>query len=371
MHIVPFKLERFFARYEFTVPYLLCSSDCEALTVGDLLAFEPDAQDALNRLSLGYTESPGAPALRAEIARLYETLAPDQILVHTGAEEAIFTLMNTLLQAGDHVIVHAPGYQSLYEIARAIGCTVDLWVGHEADNWALNVDDLKALIRPNTRLMVLNCPHNPTGYVMTPDAQRALVEVARQHGIVLFSDEVYRLLEHSAPTLPAACDVYENAVSLGVMSKTFGLAGLRIGWLATRRRDLLDVAARFKDYTTICNSAPSEFLATLALRHRTHLIQRSLDIVRANLEALDAFFARHPETFRWQRPHGGSTAFPALTTGEDVDTFCERLAERGGVLLLPGTVYDYGDRHFRLGYGRSSLPDALARLETFLAAPLA
>ncbi len=368
MKIASFKLERFFARYEFKAPYLLCSSDCESLSIRDLLNYEPGADEQFGRHWLGYTESQGSPELRQAIAGLYTHIRPDDVLVHAGAEEAIFAFMNAALAPGDHVIVHAPGYQSLAEVARAQGCEVTLWMTDEADGWELDLDWLRKNLRSNTRALVVNCPHNPTGYLMNADKQRQIVELARERGLLLFSDEVYRHLEHdSRDTLPAACDLYENAVSLGVLSKTYGLAGLRIGWIATRNHDVYAKVAAFKDYLSICNSAPSEFLAALALRHREQIARRNLDIIRANLKTLDEFFARHRDLFNWARPRAGSTAFPSLRRNTSAEAFCIDLAERQGVLLLPGTCYDYGDRHFRIGFGRKNLPEAVEQLERYLA----
>ncbi|WP_119066999.1 aminotransferase class I/II-fold pyridoxal phosphate-dependent enzyme [Aggregatilinea lenta] len=367
MDIAPFKLERFFVPYEFSARYLLGSSDCETLAIRDLLAYEPDAAEQFLDLRLGYTESQGAPDLRAEIAGLYETIAPEQVLVFAGAGEAIFTFMNAALRAGDHGIVHAPGYQSLYEVARANGCDVSLWMAREDDGWSLDLDWLRDNLRPNTRAVVVNFPHNPTGALMDAATQRALADLLAERGVLLFSDEVYRGLEHDpADQLPAACDLFEGAVSLGVMSKTYGLAGLRIGWLATRDRGLFERLVAFKDYTTICNSAPSEFLSTLALRHRETIVARNLGIIRRNLDALDAFFAAHAEVFDWQRPRAGSTAFPRLWGEASAEAFCIDLVERQGVMLLPSTCFFYGDRHFRLGYGRANLPEALAQFDAYL-----
>ena len=367
MQLQPFKLERFFARYEFTASYLLSSSDCEAMTIGELLALEPDAAAQFNQQWLGYTESAGDPALRTAIAGLYQHIGADQVLVHAGAEEAIFGFMNALLNPGEHVIVHYPCYQSLIEVANAVGCEVTKWETHEADNWELDIDFLQKSLRPNTRAIIFNCPHNPTGYLMSQAKIAQIVAIARAHNILIFSDEVYRLLEQNpADTLTAACDLYENAVSLGVMSKTFGLPGLRIGWVATRNAEVLAAMAGYKDYLTICNSAPSEFLATLALRNREVIVKRNLQIAKDNLALLNAFFGRYPAIFKWTPPKAGSTAFPSLKLNCDIEQFCTDLVEQHGVLLLPGTVYDWGHKNFRLGFGRKSLPQALVKFEEYV-----
>jgi len=366
MRIRDFELERYLAQLEFAAPYLCCS-DCESLAVGDLLAMEEGAEIELRTLWLGYTESQGHPALREQIARLYDGVSPDDVLVYAGAEEAIFCLMNVLLDPGDHAIVHMPCYQSLYQVAHAIGCEVTPWRARERDGWALDVDWLRDHLRTETRLVVVNCPHNPTGYLMSRADWAELVALSQRRGFILFSDEVYRGLEYDPDDrLPALVEVDERGVSLGVMSKSYGLAGLRIGWIATRDDMLLRRLAAFKDYTTICNSAPSEFLATLALRHGEGLVARNLEIIQHNLALLDAFFARHGDTFRWVRPRAGPIAFPALHEG-DADAFCEDVLTEAGVLLLPGSVYGaLWPRHFRIGFGRLDAPYALERLETYL-----
>ena len=366
MGLSPFKLERYFAKYEFNVAYTLCSSDCQSFTIQELLDLEPDAAERFHQHWLGYTESPGSPSLRQEIARVYTAISPDQVLVHAGAEEAIFLLMHAALSPGDHLIVHFPCYQSLVEVARSLGCELTLWSGREANGWALDLDELERGLRPNTRLIVLNTPHNPTGYLMPPEDFHALTRLAQERGILLFSDEVYREAEHRPEDrLPAACDVSASAVSLGVMSKTYGLPGLRIGWVATRDAAILSRMAALKDYTTICNSAPSEFLAELGLRHRGALAERNLGIIRRNLSILDDFFASHAERFAWRRPKAGPIAFPRLMVG-DIEAFCHDLVMRAGVLLLPGSVYDDTGNHFRIGFGRQNLPEAAARLEDYL-----
>jgi len=366
MNLPPFKLERYFARYEFNVEYLLCASDCQSFTVQELLSLEPDAAARFGEHWLGYTESPGSPSLRQEIAGIYTGISPEQILVHSGAEEAIFLLMHAILGPGDHAIVHFPCYQSLIEVARGTGCDVSPWTAHEGDAWALDLDELERLIRPETRLIVVNFPHNPTGYLMPDDKYRRLNGIAQERGIILFSDEVYREAEYnSADRLPSACEINPTAISLGVMSKTYGLPGLRIGWVATRDVTLLAKMAALKDYTTICNSAPSEFLAELALRHRPALVERNLEIIARNLSILDSFFERHADRFVWHRPKAGPIAFPRLLDG-DIEAFCHDLVTTSGVLLLPGTVYEDTGNHFRIGFGRANLPEAVARLEEYL-----
>jgi len=366
MNLPPFKLERYFAKYEFNTEYLLCSSDCEAMPIADLLAMESGASEQFQQVWLGYTESQGHPDLRREIAKIYETIQPEEILVHTGAEEAIFLFMLAALKEGDRVIVHAPHYQSLSEIARGMRCMVDVWLAREENNWALDLAELKDLLHPNTKAIILNTPHNPTGYLMTGSDFEALHGFAQENNLLLFCDEVYRESEYDpSQRLPAGCDKGEHAVSLGVTSKTYGLAGLRIGWIATKNRNIYERMASLKDYTTICNSAPSEFLAEVALRNRQQLIARNVGIIKGNLEIVDDLLARHSNLFEWIRPTAGSMGFPKLLEG-DVENFCDDLVKKAGVLLLPGSMYDDAGNHFRLGLGRRNFPQGAAKLEKYL-----
>ena len=274
--------------------------------------------------------------------------------------------MQAALKPGDHLIVHWPCYQSLFEIAASLGCQVSRWEARAENNWALVIEELKTLIQSNTRVIVINTPHNPTGYLMPLEILQEIWQLCISRDILLFSDEVYRESEHDPKDrLPGVCDLGPNGISLGVTSKTYGLAGLRIGWIATQNKNLYQEIARFKDYTTICNSAPSEFLAELALRHRGKLAARNLEIITNNLDLLDSFFTQHQDTFQWIKPVAGPIAFPRLLT-EDVDRFCDRLVRQAGVLLLPGSVYDHPHNHFRIGFGRANMPEALEQLESFL-----
>ena len=368
VRIPDFALERFFARWEFAVEYLLCASDVEGWPMADLLELADDETAAMWRdLRLGYTESTGHPLLRAEIAELYEHSGPDDVLVFAGAEEAIFCLSTVLLGPGDHAVVTWPGYQSLYEVGRAEGADVTLHELREDQRWSLDVERLIAAIRPETRLVVVNAPHNPTGMLPTHAEWARLADACSDRGIHLLADEVYRFLElDERDRLVPGADLFPRGISLGVMSKSFAMAGLRIGWLATRDRDLLDRCARMKDYTTICSSAPSEVLALIGLRARDRVLARSRRIVSDNLSILHDVFRRRADRLAWVPPRGGSIAFPRLLGDESIDDVAARLVEAEGVLLLPGSQFGHPGNHFRIGFGREDLPAAVERLEAFL-----
>jgi aspartate/methionine/tyrosine aminotransferase len=368
VRIADFALERYFARWEFAVEHLLCASDVEPFPMADLLGLADDETRGLwDDLHLGYTESTGHPLLRREIASLYDTIEPEEVLTFAGAEEAVFCLVNVLVGAGDHVIVTWPGYQSLYEVARAAGADVTLHELHESHGWGFDLDLLRRQLTPATRLIVVNLPHNPTGMLPDRPTFDALVAIAADAGAHLLVDEVYRGLEFDeADRLPSGADALASGVSLGVMSKAYAMAGLRIGWLATRDRDLLARVAAFKDYTTICSSAPSEILAIMALRARDRVLARSRAIVATNLDLLDAFFEEWVDRFAWVRPRGGSIGYPRLTVpGVRIDDWAAELVEAEGVLLLPGSQFGHAGNHFRIGFGRADLPVTLPRLEAF------
>jgi aspartate/methionine/tyrosine aminotransferase len=367
MQIKPFKLERFFAQHEFSVDYLLSASDCESLSLAELLdRADLDGRQLWERLGLGYTESQGSPVLREEIAQLYQEITPADLLVAAPAE-AIFLTMNCLLRPGDHLIATFPAYQSLYEVAQALDCPVTRWELTPCDGrWELDLDFLRANIKDRTKLIIVNFPHNPTGYLPSRESLEALIEIARQRDIALFSDEMYWRLEHRVDAqLPAICDRYEKGISLFGMSKTFALPGLRIGWLATRDREILNKLGAMKDYTTLCSSAPSEVLALIALRDREALIARSRQIIRDNLRTAREFFAAHEKLFTWLEPQGGSIAFPKFSADMPVTQFCEDVLVDKSVLIVPGTLFDYPG-HFRLGLGRSNFAEAIEQVDAFI-----
>lgn len=365
--IADFGLERYFARWEFAVEHQLSASDVEPYSLAELLALaDADARELWDRLTLGYTESSGHPMLRAAIAALYDGIAPEHILVCAGAEEGIFLGAHAILSAGDEAVVVTPAYQSLHTIPESIGAVVRTVELRPECGWSLDPDELERAVTSRTRLIVINFPHNPTGAHIGADVQRALIDIAEQAGAMLFSDEVYRGLEYDAShQLPPAADLSPSAVSLGVMSKAFALAGLRIGWLASHNRAFLDRVARLKDYTTICSSAPSEALSIIALRSRARVLERSRAIVRANLESARSFFESASDV-EWIPPRAGSVAFPRFVRHRPEEV-AVGLAEAGRTLLVPGSLFGPFPEHFRLGLGRRDFPVALGKLRDFLA----
>ncbi len=362
-----FLLEDFYEKHEFSTRYLLSQSDCESMTVDELLALEPGASDQLHNLWLGYTEVKGSLHLRERISALYQNCGPDDILVHAGAEEAIYGFMQTVLERGDHMVYLSPAYQSLYEVAASAGCEVSPWrLRQGQDGWTLDMEELVSLIKPQTKLIVINTPHNPTGYALSDMQLKRIADIARERGLLVLGDQVYKGLERDGQPHVWMSDIYENAVSLGVMSKAYGLPGLRIGWIATRNKDVYEKMLRLKYYTTICCSAPSEYLSALALAHSDALLQRSVNIIRDNIALSEGFFEKYKDVFVNNTPAAGPVAFHKLKNGRDAGAFCEDLIEKSGVLLLPGYVYETDGSYFRMGYGRKNFGECLTALDEHL-----
>ncbi len=368
-----FRLETHFAKWEFSARHHLTASDAEAMSLADLLDMaSAEDRDAFQNMWLGYTETWGAPELRAEIAQTYGARSADDVLCFAGASEGIFAVNSVLLERGDHAIVVTPNYQSHETLPRMICAATGVPLDPD-DGWSLDIDRIKAAIRPNTKLVTINFPHNPTGAILPPDRYRALIELCRQHGIWILHDEIFHGLGPSgAQHLPFVADEYERGLSLGVMSKSYGLPGLRIGWIVCQNRDVLSRMERMKHYLSICNSGPSEHLARIALKARDRILARNNAIVDENLAKWDAFFARHPDLFDWFRPDGSCMGYPRYKGSDGVEEFARRLVEEAGVLVLPSTIYrsELGktptDR-FRIGFGRTGLDAGLEALEGYLA----
>ncbi len=368
MKIPDFKLEEFWKKYEFTSPYLLCCSDAETWTLQELLAMaDEDSKQLWHSLTLGYTESPGHPILRQEIARLYVSIKADEILTLAGAEEGIYCTMRVLIEPGDHVIVIDPCYQSLATLPKSFGGEITAIQLKPENQWRLDLAEVKKAFRSNTKLLVLNYPHNPSGAVLDKKTLDELIQLARKSGAYIFCDEVYRFLEiDENQRMPSIADVYEKGISLNVMTKSFGLAGLRIGWLAARDTNFLKAAGSYKLYTSICNSAPSEILAIMALKAKDKILKRNRDIILNNLKILDACIERNRKHLSWIRPQSGTMAVLQLLLPISVEAFAEELVRTEGILIMPGSVFDLPGNFFRIGFGKRNMAGILERFESYL-----
>ena len=363
MKIEPFLTEQFFAKYEFSAKHLLASSDCETMSIGELIQLSGSTLEELGGLTLGYTESQGDPHLRSLISNMYSNVSSDDVVVLTSPVEGIYLAMQTLLESEDEVIALRPAYDALNNVARHLCHEVLPWNLFPGRNcWELDFDELESLISPQTRIIVVNFPHNPTGYVPSESDFDRLIGLARKYDLWLFCDEIYRGLEFG-PTIPSAADLYEKAIVLSGLSKTYGLPGLRAGWVIIRNAKLRDELINWKHYTTICPAAPTEFLARKALLVKDKLAARSKAIIQQNLNLCEAFFNRFQDQFIWRRPQAGSVAFVELNLSQigfdSATSYCHHLAQNHGMVLLPGKCLGFEDNFVRFGLGRSNFEVAL------------
>lgn len=364
-----FRLETYFSKWEFKARYHMTASDAESMSLPELLAMaSPSDREGFENMWLGYTETWGASDLRTEIAKTYRQQDRHNILCFAGASEGIFAANSVLLERDSHAIVVTPNYQSHETLPLAI-CDATGVPLDENDNWSLDVDRVADAIQPNTKLVTINFPHNPTGAIPTRDRYDALISLCRKHGIYILHDEIFNGLGQTGTQhLPFIADVYERGLSLNVTSKSFGLPGLRIGWIACQDRETLERMERLKHYLSICNSGPSERLAIIALKAKDKILARNNKIIDENLIKWDAFFENHEDLFDWQRPDGSCMAYPRYKGADGVEHFTRSLVEESGVFLLPSTIYhselgEVPNDRFRLGFGRKNLDEGLAAME--------
>lgn len=357
MKIDEFLLERWMTRHETNVRYDIAESGILPLSTQDLLAFEPDSRRSatlnhLLTLPLGYSEARGTEALRGMLAATYARPDSDAILVTTGAIEANFLLFNVLLDAGDHAIAPYPAYQQLYSVPRAIGCDVSLWhVGPET-GYQYDVDALARLIRKNTKVIIVNTPHNPTGAMLSPADARRVYELAASVGATVIGDEAYRWLAvpDGDPFAPPFFDLGPQGISVGTLSKPFGLPGLRIGWIAASP-DLIRRCWSYRDYVSLSPGKLNDALAQLAMTHRDQIIARNRRIIEANLQKARAWMSERTDFLSWTPPRGGLLALIKYDLPLDSLTLADKLALEYSVMLAPGSAFGY-EKHLRLGIGQ-------------------
>ncbi len=357
MKIEPFALERWLSAHELHVEYDIAESGILPLRVNDLLAMEPPSErggvlERLLDLRLGYCEASGTLELRSLLAETYADCGPDNVLVTTGAIEANFLLFNVLLNPGDHVVAPYPAYQQLYSVPRALGCDVDLWRVRPEDGYRFDLDELERLVRPQTRLIVINSPHNPTGAMLSPGETQRVYEVAQSVGATVLSDEAYRWLtipdgDEPAPPL---FDLGPGGISVGTLSKPFGLPGLRIGWIAASAEVTAQCWA-MRDYVSLTPGKLNDSLAILAIKHRERIFERNQAIIAANLSRANAWIASHADILSWSPPRGGLLAFLHYNLDLPSLDLADKLAEEYGVLLAPGSAFGF-EHCLRIGIGQ-------------------
>lgn len=374
MKIEPFALERWMTTYEMHVKYDIAESGILPLTVNDLLSFEPPEQraeimDHLLNMRLGYSEARGTLELRQCLAETYTNCGPDNILITTGAIEANFLLFNVLLNPGDHVIAPYPAYQQLYSVPRAIGCEVSLWKVGPENGFRYDVAELERLMTPKTRLIVVNTPHNPTGAMLTAEELERVYSLAESIGATVISDEAYRWLTvpDGDSFAPPMFNLGRSGISVGTLSKPFGLPGLRIGWIAAPP-EIITACWGMRDYVSLSPGKLNDALAILAIKHRDRIIERNKGIIAANLAATTAWIAEHADILSWKPPRGGLLALLRYELEIPSLALANKLAEEYSVMLAPGSAFGY-EHYLRLGIGQhpSVFAAGLAQVSACLA----
>jgi len=337
----PFSLEDWFAKYELQCRINISESGILPI---DFSWFNADIGD----LKLYYGHMLGDLELRELIAKDYPRLSSDQILVTTGCIEANFVAFASLVQPRDHVIVEHPNYQQLYEVPRALGGKVELLRLRYEDNYKLNIDALNEMVTPKTKLIVISHPNNPTGSVISLETLKDIIEIAEDNDIYLLSDEIYRELVFTHKPLPPAATLSDHAISSASISKLHGLPGLRIGWMVADEA-IIDIAKEIRSYTTICNSALSEYLSKLAFKRKDELVARAERIAKTNLGVMKEWIESRDDV-DWIPPEGGLVTFPRFYKDVSSTELCTLLAENYKVFVAPGKCFDLED-HFRIGFG--------------------
>ncbi len=340
-------------RHEMHVTYDIAESGIQPLRLADLLAWdEPGALECLLELPLGYCEARGSVALRSAIAATYTDCDAENVLVTTGAIEANYLLFNVLLDAGDHVIAPYPAYQQLYSVPMAIGCDVSLWEVGPSTGYRYDIDALERLLRPETKLIVVNTPHNPTGAMLSPEELRRVYALAESVGATVLGDEAYRWL--AVPSgAPFAPPMYEHGplgISVGTVSKPFGLPGLRIGWIVAPG-ETIAACWGARDYVSLSPGKLNDAIAQLAFKHRQRIIKRNTAIISANLAAASSWVDENRAILAWTPPRGGLLALLRYDLPIDSLELADLLANEYGVMLVPGSVFGM-ERHLRIGIGQ-------------------
>jgi len=360
------------------IPYPFYASSAEPLTYEYLMKIAArrryhKLREKFNTGTLGYAGSHGSEDLRKEIAKLYgPTIGFDNIVIFPGAQTGMTSTALALLAKKDHSIIITPSYQSLEYGPKFAGSDFTRVVLSPDNGWVLDIKVLERAIQINTKYIVINEPQNPSGSLMAKDTQKKLVELAEKHHIYIFSDEVYRFLEHNpADRLPSIADLYVQGIALGTMSKAWGAGGMCVGWVVCQNTAVIKKLHRAQYPFTVSVSRTAEIEAMIALRARKEIVAKNIKIIKKNLCLLDAFFAENKDLFEWRRPVAGCTAFVEFKGPMSGDAFAKALLNHG-ILVFPPYIFDCSDgtlgQYFRIGYSRTNMPVALEAFKKFIEA---
>lgn len=366
MKIAPFELETWFREHYFDAEIILCVSGVEEYSLGELRKIASLSQEEMDSIVLLDSPSYGSDGVRQAIARRWTNGEAERVMVTHGSSEAMFLAMNALLNAGDEVVVLTPCYQPLFSIAEAIGCRVKPWSLQPEQNFAPDLEELKRLVTPSTRMVVVNFPNNPTGITLTREQQDQLIKIVAAQGAYLFWDAAFADLTYEDRPLPDPSDRYERTITINTLTKSYGLGGLRVGWCLAAP-EVLNACVNIRDYITLNLSPLIEYIAEHVINNLNVVLNKRLEQARVNHKILTRWLAGHQNAVECVIPRGGVSAFVKLCNVGDIETFCRELVEKQGVFLLPGSCFGHPG-YVRLGFGRSTneLTEGLARISRYL-----
>lgn len=370
MEIAGFGVEEWLNVWEKSAKYDIAQSTIASMKLADILALEPDQGaaflDKMMQTKFNYGWIEGSPDFKTEVAKLYKKMPADNILATNGATGANHLVLYSLIEPGDHVIAEYPSYQQLYDIPKSLGAEVEYWNIYEENDWYPRIEELKAMIRPNTKMITLNNANNPTGTILDADFLKEVVEIARQVGAYVLVDEVYLPLEENSNYLPIV-DLYEKGISTNSISKTYSVPGIRLGWVAANG-ELADIFRKYRDYTMICAGVFDDALGALVLKHRDQVLERNTTLVSHNLEILKEWVENEPAVSMIY-PKSVSTSFVKFNDldPDKTEDFAIKLLQEKGVLIVPGNRFDLPG-HARIGYctDEATLRKGLTALSEFL-----
>ncbi|HEP1787282.1 TPA: aminotransferase [Streptococcus suis] len=367
MKLPRFGVEEWLNVHENSAIYDIAGVSISSLTLEELFALSgtnpEDFYKKLQGTKLNYGWIEGSPEFKEAVSQLYEHVAPEQILQTNGATGANLLVLYGLIEPGDHVISLYPTYQQLYDIPKSLGAEVDLWQIEEENGWLPDLEKLRQLIRPNTKMICINNANNPTGAVMDRVYLEELAEIASEVGAYILSDEVYR--SFSGLDVPSIIEVYDKGIAVNSLSKTYSLPGIRVGWVAANHQ-VTDILRDYRDYTMICAGVFDDLVAQLALVHYQEILERNRRILEENLAILDQWIENEP-LVSYIRPAVVSTSFVKIAVDMPMEEFCLQLLQEHGVLLVPGNRFDR-DGYIRLGFAceQETLIKGLEKLSQFL-----
>ncbi len=362
MNYPDFETESYFGKYEFTKPYMLSASDCESISTSELIELGGGSLEEFGKVKLDYPSMEGSLQLRTLISKTYEDVGSDQVLILGSPIEGIYLSTQAMLEIGDHAIVLSPAYDALFNMVQALTGNVSRWMLKAEDGaWKLDFEELHRLINSKTKLLILNFPHNPTGFLPRKEDFLKLTAIAKKHGIFIFSDEMYRGLEYNLEfQLPSVADLEMSAITLGGVSKNLGLPGLRFGWLVCKDENIYKKLLNMKSYISMCSPQTLDYLGQMAMKAYPRLVQKNILLINENLKLAQLYFNSKKNQMRFLAPMAGSVALFKLPNGS-AEKFCLEMAENHGIVLLPAKFMGIADQYVRMGFGRKNFSLCFAK----------